>query len=768
MAEQRVSINPSKSVYIRVLNILKLPLFALAFVPLVVTGSLTLFPFIFGKSLLIRSAVTLFWILFAAYLIYHYKSGGIRINPRLFKNPIFIFTSLFVLLMLFSTALAVNPYRAFFGDIERGEGYLGLLYFYGFFVAALLVFDRRDWFIFFKLSLLVGALLLFYGLSQLGTFPRLQSFIGNPAFLAAYYLYLIFGALVLIFLEKDRSWRYLGGIGLLLALVGIFFTQTRGAIVGLLAGVILAIVYFAFRGRGLKIGRVELQKISLGLIGLFLLGLGILLATRESVFWQKVPGVNRLVTISRNDPTVATRLISAGVSINAIRPAENGWERTLLGWGPENFLIAYNKHYNPQYLKYENFWFDRAHNKIFDVLVMNGVLGLIAYLGIWLSILYLLFSKPRLKADNESVSGSEKSASSRLNPYLSGSIIFFAAAYFVQNLFLFDQISTYIPFFAFLAFVAYETQMRADKKQIETDIAAISIRQHPYLSALAGLAAIFFLYFLVTAALIPFYQMVKFTSAIKSGLAQRVYDQADQFSRPYNFAQAELRYRLLSLMTPYLKNEGMRPLIDKALALEEEVLQKEPYDPRKFILVGDIYEGRGNQAKALEYDLKALSLSPRRQELLYNVAVDYAQLGDIPKMEETINRMLNDSPNVPRTKMFYATAITKEGAKRFNEGMGLLESALNELPLVSFGDQDLLVLRNIYNLYLNYFYDQRDADRFLAAMERARQIELKIEEINEQRYKSGLIQSLPPKKSEDIARGIEGFKKYGWAAINKQ
>ena len=159
--------------------ILKLPLLALAFTPLIVTNS-TLFPFIFGKTTFIRAMVSVFWVLFAVYLFYPRKST-VRINQlksvliSVSKNPLFIFTSLFILSMLLSTVFAVNSYRAFFGDIERGEGYLGILYFFGFFTASLLVFEKRDWLIFFKLSLLVGVILFFHGLYQYGDFARMQT-----------------------------------------------------------------------------------------------------------------------------------------------------------------------------------------------------------------------------------------------------------------------------------------------------------------------------------------------------------------------------------------------------------------------------------------------------------------------------------------------------------------------------------------------------------------------------------------------------------------
>src|SRR3989344_8569483 len=167
--------------------LLRWTLFSLAFVPLLVNTD-TLFPYIFTKTLLIRSAVTLFWVLFAVFYFTRRREATEMLNNnwRFVKNPLYIFVSIFILLMLFSTIFAVNPSKAFFGDIERGEGYLGILHFFGFFVAALLVFKREDWATFFRFNLITGAILLIDSFDEVlsGDFERAQSLVGNPTFLA--------------------------------------------------------------------------------------------------------------------------------------------------------------------------------------------------------------------------------------------------------------------------------------------------------------------------------------------------------------------------------------------------------------------------------------------------------------------------------------------------------------------------------------------------------------------------------------------------------
>ena len=76
---------------------LKWLLFSLAFVPLVVNFD-TLFPFIFTKTLLIRTAIALFWVLFTVFFSASYEkffglkfflsSGRIKPCNRLFINAV--------------------------------------------------------------------------------------------------------------------------------------------------------------------------------------------------------------------------------------------------------------------------------------------------------------------------------------------------------------------------------------------------------------------------------------------------------------------------------------------------------------------------------------------------------------------------------------------------------------------------------------------------------------------------------------------------------
>ena len=300
------------------LKLTKYFLFTTALTPLVLTKS-TIFPFALGKMVFFRSLVELALILFLIYVIYNFyqhKSIGISINLRLFKNPLFIVLLVFLLSLILSTIFAVNPYRAFWGDVERAEGLFGFLHYFAFLGLTLLIFKRKDWLNFFKISLVVGAIIIFYGFLQyfgIDKFPfslvskaRAESYIGNPAFLGTYMLFVMMFAFIVYYQYKSvvisinqrlRSfWKYFSLVLIPLAVITIFLTGTRGAILGLGVGIIFLLLYFAFSKKSqLSVYGISAKRISIIFLILFIIFGVTLASTRKAEIWQSIPGLNRLV-----------------------------------------------------------------------------------------------------------------------------------------------------------------------------------------------------------------------------------------------------------------------------------------------------------------------------------------------------------------------------------------------------------------------------------------------------------------------------------------
>jgi len=69
------------------------------------------------------------------------------------------------------------------------------------------------------------------------------------------------------------------------------------------------------------------------------------------------------------------------------------WLRPILGYGPETMYVAYNRFYPPELATVEarNASPDRSHNETFDALVITGLLGLVAWQALFLSVILFAF-----------------------------------------------------------------------------------------------------------------------------------------------------------------------------------------------------------------------------------------------------------------------------------------------------------------------------------------------------------------------------------------
>src|SRR3989344_2166390 len=646
-------------------------LYALAFTPLIVTKSL-FFPFISGKSIFIRLVVTLVAVGFA-WLVFKERGsedrgsasadrGQTSIRMRkLLKNKVFWFVGAFMVLMIISTLFAVNPYRAFFGDTERAEGLVTMLFLFGFFVFASLLFERKNWLMFFKLTLISGAVLFIHELVQLSQkIPRPASFTGNPIYLAVVFLFVIFAGWVVLQTEvrlsqnqgpasRDRGWAFgkfwkmFSAVMVPVSLLGIFITETRGVIVGIAVAIMATLIYIIVRNpnqlidsnasNGNPSADATSRKLAVVALGVLVVLGGIFYTTRDAELWNRIPGFDRISEFTFQNNTVQTRLISLGVSLRGINPADNGIGRFLVGWGPENFNIAYNTYYNPEFYRYEQAWFDRAHNKLMDVLVMHGVLGFVAYMGIWVALWWGLKGR-KIQFEDRAHEVQDQGSTFRdqgrtLEPHTRFvlPVLFFSVAYFVQNLFVFDAITTYIPFFMFLAFVIYNSNLRIysnasnanDAKGEKLTTHNSQLTTHAWIFAAA---ALFYALAFIAWTWVPYGQIHSYMQLLKSRSTEK--QLSEGYFKPYTFTQEIIRKNVIESVTQqYSGTNGETNLLLFSVDLMRDVADRELYNPRYSILIGEAYDALGRKkdpayyTQAEEMYRKALSLSPTRQNVYY-------------------------------------------------------------------------------------------------------------------------------------------------------
>jgi O-antigen ligase len=402
--------------------------------PILVDSSF-FFPFIFTKVLVFRIAVE---VLLLAYLVLNLISKEYR--PRL--GIVANLTGLFILVATISSLLGGRFYLSFWGDIERGEGLILWLHLWMFLIILTsVVKSKKAWLALLDFSLGISFLVSLFGLGQALKFSgvlassgsRVDATFGNPAFFATYLLFHIAFASYLFF---ERHNRFLKAYYALLAFFFswlVFATQTRGAVLGWILGILTAAILAAVIYRQNR--RVRIFSISAGL-ALVIVAAGIFILKNEP-FIKNSEILHRVTSMSLSERTAETRLATWKAASQGFK------EKLLLGWGINNFEIVFNKYFPPIIYQREGsqVWFDRAHNMIFDRGVTTGVVGLVIFLALFLWPAYYL-ARHALRDPNKT----------------KGAIIFlgFLAAYLFQNMFIFESIGIYIILFFFFAFLTGE------------------------------------------------------------------------------------------------------------------------------------------------------------------------------------------------------------------------------------------------------------------------------------------------------------------------
>ncbi|HVM77087.1 MAG TPA: O-antigen ligase family protein [Candidatus Paceibacterota bacterium] len=424
------------------------------------------FPFIGGKDWFFRFSTELALISAVMWWAFEARAGEVKqLITTTYKKPLVIAVTIFVVAFLLACVFALDIHAAFWSNFERGEGGFQMIHYYLFFMLLVMFMkDEADWKNLFRFSLVAAGLMIGYGL--LGNFMvggfigpyagggapttgwfhvlidgRFQGSLGNPAYVAPYLMFAIFFAAWLwLSTKRDKSNANLAAWGYSLLIVAFLFffmlTQTRGALLGLVLGIVALLLYFAFTGSP----RAKKWTAAVALL-LIVLGIGAY-AERNSAFVQKLPE-GRLLQLSASDYTAQTRFW-------VWQEAWKGFlERPVFGWGPENFTAVYDKFFDPRfYVPGQNTetWFDRAHSVYFDYLSETGIVGLLAYLSIFATFFWEFFRRRNLH---------KRAEHGGTTTLLRGALLAMPIAYLVQGAAIFDVFPMYLCLFTFLGFATY-------------------------------------------------------------------------------------------------------------------------------------------------------------------------------------------------------------------------------------------------------------------------------------------------------------------------
>jgi len=300
-------------------------------------------------------------------------------------------------------------------------------------------------------------------------------------------------------------------------------------------------------------------------------------------------------------------------------------EKPILGWGPENYNIVFNKFYNPNLYPVES-WFDRSHNAYFDILVNTGIVGMSMYLfcvvlSFW--FLWQAWKKEKIKYFEMTI------------------FMVILIVYGVQNIFLFDtQVTLLLIYFilSFIVFLSFKTDDPA--------VAVKSVKPNFLFVALLILMTFFSCYaFNLKPASASLTGIDALTYLQKGQLAEAVAKFKDAYAIG-TFGLPEIAGRAQDAATMIVRQSGMsneikpegKEMIIVAIDGLKQSLEKEPQNVRFMLMLGTLYliSVQQDPSYLSQADLiiqEALKLSPTRQEL-------YSTLGQIRLYQGRDNEVL--------------------------------------------------------------------------------------------------------------------------------
>ncbi len=632
-------------------NILKALFFLALISPLVVDRRL-FFPYVTGMALYFRVIAELLLALWVIFILIYPKY-----RPRV--NFLSISIGLYLIVLTLATIFSSNPYLSFWGDAERMLGLFGTLHFFVLFLTGASLFrDKKELrnliVVFTGVSLIaaVYGILQRFGLTSIKPGEtRIMATMGNASVFAAYLIFGLFFSAYLSAVDFRKNWRFIFAGAGLIHVIALFLTGTRGAYLGVMAGVFLSLMLIIFTAKDKKIKKI----ISISLTSLVIIYA--LLFLGQNFGWLKGNKyIYRLTHFSLSDETVITRFMSWSWGLKGFK------EKPILGYGFENFAIPYNKYFEARYYNYDphNEYFDRAHNIVVEHLVSTGAAGLIFYLLVLGAIAYCL--RKIYKRDND---------------YLFISIFSgLTAAYFVQNLFIFDMLPALIGFMVFLVFI------NNNYKHDNENQAKEGVSVNSYFVLLAAVILLIALFYSYKNLIINPYKSLK-DNIYSQILIDRNHDLGMKYLRESvshnTVLDLDLRTTAANTIFNYYVSSGIakerkKEDLDFAISLYKKNLEHLPDDMYYNYKIGEIINYRFSVdldekyiGEARQYVDKAISLSPNRPRIYYMLTTNQLMEGKIDdaiKIAEyavSLNDKFGES-YWELTKTYYI-AMKKEKAK---------------------------------------------------------------------------------------------------------
>lgn len=636
-------------------GILKILVYLTFLVPLIVLPASFIFPFIVPKVLVFRSLVVLGCGLYFLLLMINWEEYKPKISSISLALLLFLFS------FTLSTFFGVDFYHSFWDNHERMLGLFTIFHYVIYYFICTVVFRCwEEWKKAFKIFLLAGSLVILLGLVQVvdpnfllnNGNVRVSGTLGNAIYFSGYGLFLFFASILLFLKEKRKIWKKIEIIIGILAVLGIFFGGSRGAMVGFLLGVLILVIFYFYKFRHLA----KVRNTALIFFLTLFLSTTFLFWQRDSDFIKRLPGIGRLFSTSISELTSGPRILAWKISIKAWK------DKPILGWGPNNYFYAFNSNYNPQSLNfgYGETWFDNAHNIILNTLATQGIIGVLSYLSIFIfsaASLALAYRKQELD----------------IHILVVG--VAFLVAHLFQNITVFENPTSYLYFIFWLAMT--NSLSLSEKEDVHKVLdKKISPMVVGIILTLATLL-IFIFNIQPARANTKTFKVLKLLNS-NPVLAAESIRQLFLFKTPHiDDIRNDVARSSLQFLSAYYKDFGTertKELFDLAYGAVKDNLNLHPLDIRNHLMLSQLDQFAfllTSDSKYLlesEYILNnALKLSPKRQQLLYSLANIKMQMGKSDEAEKILEGSIEDNKEVGegywRLGYIYYLSGKKEEAK---------------------------------------------------------------------------------------------------------
>jgi len=339
------------------------------------------FPYVAPRNIFFRVVAELG----ALALVWALCFGGEELDLR--YEPIFWALVAFVSAAFLSALFSPARDHSLFGDFERMGGVWAWLHLALFFLLLRTLRDQ-EWSWVLNAALIVSTTVSLGAIlehSTIASAVRLSdsmlaassATVGNSGLLAAY---LLFGIALAGYLASTSiRFRVLYLAAAVINLLGLVYAENRSTLIGLvLAGVTGSVIFAALHSAPRRRWIAPAAA-----IGLAFLVVGISAGIRafpSGAFTRSAPTVLQRLAFTNPAGSDESRTMQWRAAIGGFE------DRPLLGYGLENHNLVWSAHFDPGIYRLTTDIFDRTHNQYLELLATTGLIGTLAFLGIWLAI----------------------------------------------------------------------------------------------------------------------------------------------------------------------------------------------------------------------------------------------------------------------------------------------------------------------------------------------------------------------------------------------